>query len=404
MSDSSTRPSSRSRRARPPRWRSLVVVVSAALALGVYLFVTAPAPLDARPGNAPTIPIRTVFAMLELENDAARAMWTEEIVHGGTAQGLAFSEAWRDDTVHAGPLPALFLRETARNLERTPLQLSLFLGSQFPINAANQLTGQQARRFATLEENGAPQFFYEPATHRQTAMFADRAVSEACVRCHNEHPNSPKHDWEPRAIMGATTWMYPDAAVTAERAVEMIAALRASIRAAYTSYLDKVGTFANQPAIGDRWPKDGFYLPSADVFMRELARRTSTTTLQGLIEPGWAEAAATLEPPPPPPARIAPPTTRPPSDAAPMLVIRSAHPTKVTIDRAGSRLLLARLPAGGSTALSSRPPLRVELSDREGVEVEYAGKPLVVPATPDDVTSTDDVELVLGPPPPPGKS
>jgi adenylate cyclase len=291
----SPRKSSRHDQLRPPTWRSGLVIVSVTLALCVYLFVDAPQPLAARGTASGTIPMRAVFSLLELENDAARALWTEDIVHHGKAVGLAFGEAWHDDGVHEGPLPALFLRETARNLERSSLQLGLFLGSRYPINTANQLTGLQASYLASLEANGAPQFFFEPETARHTAMFADRAITQACVQCHNEHHDSPKRDWQLGAIMGATTWMYPADAVTAERALELIATLRASIRSAYAAYLTKVASFPRPPLIGARWPREGYALPSVDVFMAELERRTAASTLRGLLDPAWAVLAAESE-------------------------------------------------------------------------------------------------------------
>lgn len=291
------------------RWKTLAVIGVVAVMTSIYLFATAPPPLAAPTPPTDTISMRAVFSMLELENDAARALYSEEIVNRGKGVGLTFNERWRSDSVQAGPLPALFLRETARHLERSGTQLGLFLGSRFPINPANRLSGDQAERFAVLEAMNAPQFFYEQNTQRQTAMFADRAVAQVCVTCHNDHADSPKKDWQMNAVMGATTWMYPDATVTRERALALIAALRESIRFAYTAYLGEVSTFATRPEIGARWPKDGFYLPSADVFMAELARRASATTLAGLLDPSSAERAAAGEPtpalapaPPPPPA------------------------------------------------------------------------------------------------------
>jgi len=56
----------------------------------------------------------------------ARAIWTKEIVGEGKKAGLKFDEHWRDADLEAGPLPALFLRETAKSMERSPLRLSLF--------------------------------------------------------------------------------------------------------------------------------------------------------------------------------------------------------------------------------------------------------------------------------------
>jgi hypothetical protein len=34
------------------------------------------------------------------------------------------------------------------------------------------------------------------------AIYADRAVSQACVDCHNTHPHSPKKDFKLGDVMG----------------------------------------------------------------------------------------------------------------------------------------------------------------------------------------------------------
>ena len=34
------------------------------------------------------------------------------------------------------------------------------------------------------------------------AIYADRAVSQACVGCHNTHPRSPKKDFKMGDVMG----------------------------------------------------------------------------------------------------------------------------------------------------------------------------------------------------------
>ena len=367
MSENTTkreRKPSKHDRNKPPRWRSVPVLVSATLVACVYLFVTAPPPLAATAATRDdALPVRTVFAMLQAENQAARALWTEEIVARGKAVGLSFDEHWRDPGVQAGPLPAQFLRETAQDLERSSFQLGLFLGSPYPINPANKFSGDQEQRFAAMQPDGAPQFFFDASTKRYTAMFADRAVSEACVQCHDTHPASPKRDWKLHDMMGATTWIYPEATVSRKRALEMIGQLRASIGASYARYLQKVATFTNRPAIGDGWPRDGFYLPSTDVFMRELVRRSSPVTLSSLLDPSTAVAAAEttaapivsvqaapVDPPAPATAapRPAPPRPAPPPAAAaldtlapathyPTLEIRAARSAKVTSERAGRK-------------------------------------------------------------------
>jgi len=387
--------------------------VSAAAAVSVYLFVSAPPPLAADSAQARRVPIGTVFALLERENDVARAMWTRDIVESGTRAGLLFDEHWRDDTIHAGPLPALFLRETARNLERTSLGLGLFLGSPYPINAANQLTGDQSKHFQALVQSGTPQFFTDATTGRSTAMFVDTAVTAACVSCHNQHADSPKTDWALGDVMGATTWMYPEETVTVERALELAGALRASIRQAYAAYLAKVTTFSKRPAIGTEWPRDGFALPSEDVFMRELARRSQVSALLALVDPAGGSIELD-EAAPPPPTGVAKPTrtvTAPtrattttsagatvgPATGTGTLVIRSARSTRVTVEHAGSRLLIARLAPGAVTTLTAPLPLRVQLSNPRSVEIEYGGTSIAIP--PRDPGDRDkDVEVRIGDP------
>lgn len=246
----------------------------------VYLFATAPPPLAdevATSGNA--IPIESVMRAVAAENDVARALYTKEIVGAGLKAGLEFEEEWQNPSIEAGPLPALFLRSTAASLERNPIPLSLFLGSPYPINASNQFNGAQSGFYDKILADGEPQFFYDDDIERHTAMFADKAVATACVTCHNDHADSPKKDWVLGEVMGATTWSYPDEAVNLESYLRILAGLRKGFRDTYQAYLDKTKTFANPPEIGDLWPKDGNYLPSADVFMDEIVRRSSVNSL-----------------------------------------------------------------------------------------------------------------------------
>lgn len=272
--------------------RPLFVLTSLLLAaLIVYLFVSAPPPLPEQTAANANIPVEKVFALVEAENDAARALWTREIVGVGTKAGLSFSEDWREVTEEAGPLPALFLRETAKNLEKNPVRLSLFLGSDAPINSANRFEGLQQEAFARIRSSGDPQFFQMPDTALYTAMFPDEAVTEACVTCHNEHEDSPRNDWKLHDVMGATTWAYPEARLTAEQMIGVLAALRISIRGAYQTYLDKVATFSNPPEIGARWPRDGYYLPSADQFMSVMNESTAGASLDALLDATASPAA-----------------------------------------------------------------------------------------------------------------
>lgn len=262
--------------------RSFIVYVLILIALITYLFVSAPPSLPEAKAAGATVPIERVFAIVEAENDVVRALWTQEIVAAGKTVGLKFDEDWREAGVEAGPLPALFLRETAKSLEKHPVQLSLFLGSDFPIREANRFAGLQMEKFQRIKATHEPEFFFEPSTRMHTAMFSDTALVEACIKCHNEHPQSPKNDWRLNEVMGATTWMYPVSKVTLEELMQILRALREGFREAYSAYLDKAKTFSAQPAIGERWPREGYYLPAVEVFLAEVAKRASHETLAAI--------------------------------------------------------------------------------------------------------------------------
>lgn len=264
--------------------RGFLMFTMMASLLGVYLFVSAPPPLEAiRADEGKRVSVRELFELAAAENAAVRQLYTQEIVAAGKRVGLRFDEKWRDEGVEAGPLPALFLRETSLSLDRSATPLGLFLGSDYPIRRANLFTGASAEAFSQLRKDRAPRYFFMDDVSLYTAMFPDLAVAQACVDCHNEHVESAKHDWQRDDVMGATTWTYPNGAVSLHELLSVIAALRDGFRDTYDAYLAKARSFKNPPEIGDQWPANGYCLPTTDVFMQELERRTSGPTLQRLL-------------------------------------------------------------------------------------------------------------------------
>lgn len=255
-------------------------------ALVVYLFVSAPVPLPdgEERSKERQIPINQLFELLQQENDMVRKLWTKEIVGAGQKQGLKFREDWKETGVEAGPLPALFLRETASRLEKEPIPLSLFLGSDAPINKANAFDAIQEQKFQIIKKERLPQFFYSADIERYTGMFPDIASVEPCVKCHNEHPDTPKKDWVLLDVMGATTWLYPAESVSLEEALSIIAVLRAQFKDVYETYLEKTKTFSDPPLISEQWPREGYFLPTSEEFMDAVEEASSKTTLRSLFK------------------------------------------------------------------------------------------------------------------------
>lgn len=265
--------------------KAFLLATLALLSLSIYLFVEAPQPLlDGKTGEDRTIAVNRLLDIVAKENNAVRALYTKEIVAAGKEAGLNFSEDWREASVEAGPLPALFLREASKSLEKNAVPLSLFLGSDFPIAASNAFKGIQVEKFALIKQSFKPEYFYATDIKRYTAMYPDYAVSKACVDCHNKHPDSPKKDWQIQDVMGATTWLYPDEYVTSGELIKAVAAVREAFKTAYQTYLDKVKTFKSPPVIGEKWPRDGYYLPSLEIFMQEFDSRASSATVTALIQ------------------------------------------------------------------------------------------------------------------------
>jgi len=258
--------------------KSFVLSIFVLAVLSIYLFVTAPVPLKENELETHTIPIQVALLILEEENDVARNLYTQAIVGAGKKQQIKF-----DEEVIAGPLPAQFMKLTATSLEQSPIQLGLFLGSDYAINKANNFEGEQRKNFQKVRETRKPVFFYSPDAERFAYMAPDIASAKPCVSCHNDHEESPKTDWKLNDVMGAATWTYPKDKVGYKELLDMIHALRTGFEYSYQAFLEEVSLMANPPVIGENWPRDGRYVPSAQVFMDELTSKSSNLSLKTLL-------------------------------------------------------------------------------------------------------------------------
>lgn len=229
--------------------------------------------------------VEEVLEMVSKENDVTRTLYTKAIVGKGKAQGMKFDEDWRKDDVEAGPLPALFLRGVATSIRKSPVPLGLYLGSDFPINAANKFEGKQADLFKKIKEDQKPQFFYDDDQKLHTAMFADLAGAGACVTCHNDHPQTSKSDWKLGDVMGATTWQYPKDSLTYKETVAVLNSYAKGTVDIYVEYLNEIEAFkdSEKPEIGDKWPVEGNYLPTAEVFLDSVKKLSSYETMKHLV-------------------------------------------------------------------------------------------------------------------------
>lgn len=253
---------------------------------GIVLFFRC-APLPEEAGSSKLYSVEEALEIVARENDVTRTLYTKAIVGEGQKQGLKFDENWEKDDVEAGPLPALFLRGISTDIQKkAEVPLGLFLGSDFPVRKSNKFSGKQAELFTEMRADKKPKFFYDEANQLQTAMFPDFAVAKPCVECHNKHPETTKTDWAMGDLMGATTWTYPQDSLSFDELQAIVLAYRKGIAATYDMFLAEVKTFKGQevPPIGDKWPAEGYYLPSTQAFVDSVTLLASSKTLKGILK------------------------------------------------------------------------------------------------------------------------
>jgi len=85
--------------------------------------------------------------------------------------------------------------------------------SLWPINPKNKPRDQADRKgLEALVERPEQTVTRRIQIENQTyfhAVYADLAVSQSCVTCHNTHPNSPKKDFKIGGVMGGLVIEFP---------------------------------------------------------------------------------------------------------------------------------------------------------------------------------------------------
>lgn len=149
-----------------------------------------------------------VHAILE----ADRTIYTTHIVNRMLEKGIvAATEHWEQD--NALPLPAQFLQHSGRLVAESgrgiryrligfsPIYQRNAPATEFERKALEMLRRQPDHPVTGVVSSGKKQYFQ--------AIYADRAVSSACITCHNSHPLSPKQDFKLNEVMGGIAVTIP---------------------------------------------------------------------------------------------------------------------------------------------------------------------------------------------------
>jgi len=145
-----------------------------------------------------------------LESD--RAVYARHIVDRLERKGvLSASEHWEKENYLM--LPAQFLMNTSRLMRKKNLGVDFQLISLWPINFKNL----PANEFETMGLETVEYHPIRPYTGRVQvgrkqffqSIYPDRAITPACVECHNAHPKSPKRDFKLLDVMGGMVVTLP---------------------------------------------------------------------------------------------------------------------------------------------------------------------------------------------------
>lgn len=193
------------------RFHTAVGVAAVTLLIAGILPAPIP-PLAKEPPVLPGISPEKVADYVHAILQADRTIYTTLVVTRMQDKNIVkATEHWEQD--NALPLPAQFLQHSGkivaeggrgiryRLIGLSPIYQRNAPATDFERNALTALTKQPDRPVTGLVSSGKKQFFQ--------AIYPDRAVSPACVSCHNSHPLSPKRDFKANDVMGGIAITIP---------------------------------------------------------------------------------------------------------------------------------------------------------------------------------------------------
>ncbi len=176
------------------------------LILGLSSFSVGGGPPRDRPGIPPEKVADYVHAVIE----ADRYVYTKQVVERMQEKGITKAdEHWEQK--NALPLPAQFLRYSGRRAAESGSGIRYGLISLWPIRNGPATEFERKALQAVLKDPDRPYSGTVGSGKKRffQAVYADLAVSKACVDCHNTHVLSPKRDFKLNDVMGGVVITIP---------------------------------------------------------------------------------------------------------------------------------------------------------------------------------------------------
>lgn len=163
--------------------------------------------------QAQSVPLQQVADMLHAVMDADRTVYTQRVVNRlqNIDKVITADEHFQDKK--ALPLPAQMFRFGAEKTAEKTSAFTYSLLSLWPINKQNAArTPVEKEGLKYVVDNKGKNFYGEETLGGKkflSAIYADVAISPACVSCHNAHLESPRTDFKLNDVMGAVVIRLP---------------------------------------------------------------------------------------------------------------------------------------------------------------------------------------------------
>jgi len=159
-------------------------------------------------GISPKFAADYIHAVIE----AGRTIYSEVIVERlGVTIDLKATENWKQENTL--PLPAQFLLLSSHASNAKDIEMDYRLMSLWPINEKNgpktKFEKMGLEKILKTPEKPFTQVVTIQGKPYFKAVYPDKAVTKACVNCHNHHPKSPKKNFKLGDIMGGISIVLP---------------------------------------------------------------------------------------------------------------------------------------------------------------------------------------------------
>jgi len=151
--------------------------------------------------------------MLHLVMESDRTVYTRVIVNRLTLQDKVITASEHFEDEQALALPAQMFRFGAEMVDSKTDEFSYSLQSLWAVNKQNMpRTDVEKAGLAYIADNPGERYYGEEelgGVKYFTAVYPDTAVAPACINCHNDHPDSPRRDFEIGDVMGGVVLRIP---------------------------------------------------------------------------------------------------------------------------------------------------------------------------------------------------